>query len=145
MSGTIQLGDGKGTGSKNELGGVGNAAKVVLVDPATGLPYVASSGGGGSSSNTYTLSAPVAVAITTTSAQIIPANPSRKYLMIQVNGAADVAIAPGSGAATLAGSLLLSANTSGAGFPGASFTGNHIGAVQAIGRGASSIVWSEGT
>lgn len=47
MSGTIQLGDGKGTGSKNELGGIADAAKVVLVDPTTGLPYVASGGGGG--------------------------------------------------------------------------------------------------
>lgn len=47
MSGTIQLNDGKGTTSHRELGGVGDAAKVVLVDAATGLPYAASGGGGG--------------------------------------------------------------------------------------------------
>lgn len=101
-------------------------------------------GGGGGGTTTYTLSTPATVAITAASAQIIPANASRKFLLIQVNGAADVAIAPGATAATLASGFLLSANTSGAGFPGATFSGNHVGAVQAIGRGASSITWSEG-
>lgn len=101
-------------------------------------------GGGSGGTTTYTLSAPVAVAIATASAQIIPANPLRKYLIIQVNGAADVAIAPGAGAATLAAGFLLSANSAGAGYAGGVFTGNHVGAVQAIGRDVSSITWSEG-
>lgn len=102
-------------------------------------------GGGGGGTTTYTLSSPAAVAVTTASTQIIPANPLRKYLLIQVNGAADVAIAPGAGAATLAAGVLLSSNVAGAGYPGASFESSHVGAVQAIGRAASSITWSEGT
>lgn len=92
----------------------------------------------------YTLSAPITVAVTTASTQIVPANPLRKYLMIQVNGAADVAVAFGAGAATLAAGMLLSANSAGAGYAGGLLSGGHVGAVQAIGRAASSITWSEG-
>jgi len=97
-----------------------------------------------SGTTTYTLSSPITVAVTTASTQIVPANPLRKYLMIQVNGAADVAVAFGAGSATLAAGMLLSANSAGAGYAGGLLSGGHIGAVQAIGRAASSIAWSEG-
>lgn len=45
--GPIQLRNAINNGSHSELGGVGDAAKVVLIDPVTGLPYGGSSGGGG--------------------------------------------------------------------------------------------------
>lgn len=116
---------------------------VVATGGASSYAGGGTGGGGGGGTATYTLSPPVTVAVTAASTQIIPANLNRKYLMIQVNGGYDVAIAPGVGLATLAG-ILLSANVSGAGYPGASFESNHVGAVQAIGRAASSVTWTEG-
>jgi hypothetical protein len=89
---------------------------------------------------------PVTVAITTASAIAVPANASRRMLLIQVNGAADVAIAPsaaGATPATIAGGILLSANVLGTTYPGGTWEESHTGAVTAIGRAASSITYSE--
>lgn len=116
---------------------------VQIVASGGASSYVAG-GGGGSGTNTYSLTTPVKVAVGIASTQVIPPNPLRKYLLVQVNGPADIAVAPGAVAATLASGFVLSANISGDGFPGGSWTSNHTGAVQAMGRGVSSIIWSEG-
>jgi len=47
MSGKIQLEVGGKLGVSKPWEGIGGAGKVVLVDPTTGLPYVAGGGGGG--------------------------------------------------------------------------------------------------
>lgn len=119
-------------------------ALVVATGGASSYAGGGTGGGGTPTVPGYTMTAPVAVAITAASTQIVPANPLRKYLLIQVNGAADVSVAPGAIAATLASGFVLSANANGAGFPGGTFSSAHVGAVQAIGRAASSITWSEG-
>lgn len=96
------------------------------------------------SSTTYTLQAPVTVAVTTGDTQVIPANANRKFLLIQVNGAADVALSFGATPAVLATGPVLAANDLGATYPGGSLTCGHVGAVRAIGRAASSITYVEG-
>lgn len=109
------------------------------------IPVRVVSGGGGGGSTTYNLSAPVAVVVGATDTALIPANANRKVLIIQVNGAADVALSYGATPATLAAGTLLSADDRGAGYGGASITINHTGAVRGIGRLASSITYTEGT
>lgn len=132
-----KISDPTGLKVSRQLVGLTDAAGNII-NPATG------SGGGGGGTTTYTLSAPATVAVAATDTALIPANANRKFLLIQVNGAADVALSFGAGAATLAAGVMLAASDSGAGYPGGSISLNHLGAVRGIGRGASSITWSEG-
>lgn len=91
----------------------------------------------------YTLNPPTVVAVGTTSAQVVAANPARRFLAIMVNGAADVAVSTGP-AASLATGIPLMAHASGATYPGGYWESSHNGAVQAIGRAASSVIVLEG-
>ena len=108
--------------------------------------YGSGGGGGGGGTATYTLTAPASVVVGITDTSLIPANPSRKALFIQVNGASDVALTYTASAATLAAGTLLSANERGAGYPGGSIGPlAHLGPVRGIARNsASSITWWEG-
>lgn len=92
----------------------------------------------------YTLGEPIKMNIGTTSVLLAAEEPNRRKLLVQVNGAGDVSIRPGTGPATMLNGFIISANTSGAGYAGGSFETDSTGAFQIIGRAATSVLVTEG-
>lgn len=97
-----------------------------------------------SSSSAYTLRTPVKMNIGTTSTLLSSENPIRRKLLVQVNGAADISIRPGTGLATMLDGFIISANTSGSGYPGGTFETDSTGAFQIVGRAPTTILVTEG-